>query len=118
MDYDSDRLDDMRRLIDAPDSDIFDVLAYIRFTLAPLARRERAEQARQTGLDGYEPEMRAFLDYILSAYETHGVHELASNKIPDFLRIRYGGTNDAKRKLGSVGGIRSAFFGIQTHLFR
>ena len=118
MDYDRDRLDDMRRLIDAPDSDIFDVLAYIRFTLAPLARRERADRARETGLAGYEPEMRAFLDYILNAYETHGVGELAADRIPHFLRIRYGGTSDAKRQLGSIPDIRGAFFGIQDHLYR
>jgi type I restriction enzyme R subunit len=118
MDYDHDRLDDMRRLIDAPDSDIFDVLAYVRFTLAPLARRERAEQACATGLNGYEPEMRGFLEYILRAYEMHGVEELAPRKIPDFLRIRYGGTNDAKRVLGSAADIRSAFVSIQSHLFQ
>lgn len=118
MDYDGDRLDDMRRLIDAPDSDIFDVLAYVRFTLAPLARRERADRARETGLSGYEPEMREFLDYILQAYETYGVSELAAERIPDFLRIRYGGTSDAKRQLGSVGEIRNAFVDIQAHLFR
>lgn len=118
MDYDGDRLDDMRRLIDAPDSDIFDVLAYVRFTLAPLARRERADRARETGLSGYEPEMREFLDYILQAYEQHGVNELAAERIPDFLRIRYGGTGDAKRRLGSVGDIRHAFVDIQAHLFR
>ena len=117
MDYDAERLDEMRRMIDAPDSDIFDVLAYVRFTLAPLARRDRAEQARETGLGGYQAEMRAFLDYILHAYERYGVRELASNKLSDFLRIRYGGTNDAKRKLGSVGNIRSAFVDIQSHLY-
>ncbi len=118
MGYDADRLDDMQRLIDAPNSDIFDVLAYIRFTLAPLARSERVETARSTGLSGYEPEMRQFLNYVLRAYEFHGIDELASGKLADFLRIRYGGTNDAKRALGSVGDIRNAFIGIQGHLFR
>ncbi|MCB5198780.1 DEAD/DEAH box helicase family protein [Loktanella sp. TSTF-M6] len=117
MGYDPDRLDDMRRLIDAPNSDIFDVLAYIRFTLAPLARSDRAEAARERGLSGYEEEMRAFLDYVLQAYETHGIDELAPRKIADFLRIRYGGTNDAKRRLGDVETIRQAFIGIQGHLF-
>jgi len=116
--YDHDKLDDMRRLIDAPDSDIFDVLAYIRFTLAPLARSERAEHARSTGLAGYEPEMRAFLDYVLNAYTAYGIDELAPAKLADFLRIRYGGTNDAKRVLGSVPEIRSAFVSIQGHLFQ
>ncbi|MGB5851159.1 MAG: DEAD/DEAH box helicase family protein [Rhodanobacter sp.] len=116
--YDADRLDDMRRLIDAADSDIFDVLAYVRFTLAPLSRHERAGSARATGLDGYRREMRAFLDYVLEAYEKHGVDELASRKIADFLRIRYGGTNDAKRLLGPVPEIREAFIAIQAHLYQ
>ena len=116
--YDADRIEDMRRLIDAPNSDIFDVLAYVRFTLAPLTRSQRAEAARSTGLSGYEPEMREFLDYVLRAYEAHGIAELAPIKIADFLRIRYGGTNDAKRHLGPVPAIRDAFVGIQAHLFR
>ena len=116
--YDADRFDDMRRLIDAPNSDVFDVLAYVRFTLAPLARRQRAEAARATGLSGHEAEMRKFLDYVLRSYEAHGIGELEPRKIADFLRIRYGGTNDAKRRLGPVPNIRTAFIDIQGHLFR
>jgi len=116
--YDSERLDDMRRLIDAPNSDIFDVLAYVRFTLAPLARSERVRSAKATGMDGYEREMRAFLEFVLDKYQREGIQELASGKIADFLRIRYGGVNDAKRVLGSVEGIRRAFVDIQGCLFR
>lgn len=116
--YDRDRMEDMRRLIDAPNSDIFDVLAYLRFTLAPMARADRAGAARANGLGGYELEMRKFLDYVLQAYEVHGVEELSLRKISDLLRIRYGGTNDAKAALGSVAEIRRAFIDIQGHLFR
>ncbi len=114
----SPRMEEMRRLIDAPNSDIFDVLAYVRFTLAPLARTERADAARSSGLGGHELEMRQFLDYVLQAYEAQGVEELSLRKIRDFLRIRYGGTNDAKAVLGSVSEIRKAFIDIQGHLFR
>lgn len=116
--YDSERLDEMRRLIDAPNSDVFDVLAYIRFALAPLARGQRVRTASATGLDGYEREMRSFLEYVLGNYERNGIGELASSKVADFLRIRYGGVNDAKRSLGSVEEIRRAFVAIQHHLFR
>ncbi len=116
--YDADRLDDMRRLIDAPHSDIFDVLAYVRFTLAPLSRSQRVGAAKSNGLNGYQREMRSFLEYVLEAYERHGVGELASSKIADFLRIRYGGTNDAKRVLGPVPEIRQAFIAIQAHLYQ
>lgn len=116
--YDSDRMEDMRRLIDAPNSDIFDVLAYVRFKLAPLARAQRAGAARSSGLGGYELEMRRFLDYVLQGYEAHGVEELSLRKVSDLLRIRYGGTNDAKAALGSVAEIRRAFVDIQGHLYR
>ena len=116
--YDKDRLADMQRLIDAPNSDIFDVLAHVRFALAPLARSERADAARATGFSGYEAEMREFLNYVLGAYEAQGINELAPSRLPDFLRIRYGGTNDAKRLLGSLADIRNAFVGIQEHLFQ
>ncbi|MEO7198803.1 MAG: type I restriction-modification enzyme R subunit C-terminal domain-containing protein, partial [Dokdonella sp.] len=67
LSYDAERLDDMRRLIDAPKSDIFNVLAYVRFTLAPLPRFQRADAARAKGIDGYQHEMRSFLDYVLDA---------------------------------------------------
>jgi len=115
--YDSERLDDMRRLIDAPNSDIFDVLAYVRFTLAPLARSQRVQSAKTTGMNGYEREMRAFLEFVLDKYQYQGIGELASGKVADFLRIRYGGVNDAKRALGTVEDIRRAFVDIQRHLF-
>ncbi|WP_327203976.1 type I restriction-modification enzyme R subunit C-terminal domain-containing protein [Palleronia rufa] len=79
---------------------------------------QRADAARLAGLGGYEVEMRQFLDYVLQAYADHGVEELSLGKIRDFLRIRYGGTNDAKAVLGSVADIRKAFVAIQGHLFR
>ncbi|MEP4194612.1 MAG: DEAD/DEAH box helicase family protein [Aliishimia sp.] len=115
--YDANRLEDMKRLIDAPNSDVFDVLAYIRFTLAPLERSQRAELARSMGLSGVEGEMRSFLESVLAAYETHGVDELALTKIGDFLKVKYGGTNGAKQKLGAIPDIKRAFMDIQTHLY-
>jgi type I restriction enzyme R subunit len=62
--------------------------------------------------------MRQFLDYVFQAYVVHGIKELSLRNIRDFLRIRYGGTNDAKAALGSVAEIRKAFIDIQGHLFR
>ncbi|WP_085311464.1 EcoAI/FtnUII family type I restriction enzme subunit R [Planktotalea arctica] len=115
--YDSDRLEDMKRLIDAPNSDIFDVLAYVRFSLLPLMRTERAEHAREVGLATVDGEMRTFLEAVLGAYEIHGVDELALSKIGDFLKVKYGGTNGAKRVLGEIPTIKQAFTDIQAHLY-
>ncbi len=62
--------------------------------------------------------MRQFLNYVLQAYETHGVEELSRPKIRDSLRIRYGGTSDAKAILGPVSEISKTFVDIQEHRFR
>ena len=76
----------IRRLIDAQDSDIFDVLAYVRFAMAPKARTERADNARKSGLGAHEGEMRAFLEAVLSAYERTGADELSLESLPAMLR--------------------------------
>ncbi|MDO7625136.1 MAG: hypothetical protein MUQ59_02565, partial [Loktanella sp.] len=61
--------------------------------------------------------MRVFLDAVLGAYEVHGVDELALSKIGDFLKVKYGGTNGAKRVLGEIPTIKRAFMDIQAHLY-
>jgi type I restriction enzyme R subunit len=108
----------MRLLINAKDSDIFDVLAYVRFSLDPKTRTQRADQARSGGLSGYESEMCAFLSHVLAAYEVEGSAELEINKLSHFLRIKYGSTGDGKRALGELSTIRGAFIDVQGHLYR
>ncbi|MGB4113457.1 MAG: type I restriction-modification enzyme R subunit C-terminal domain-containing protein [Yoonia sp.] len=68
-------------------------------------------------LANVEGEMRVFLDAVLGAYEVHGVDELALSKIGDFLKVKYGGTNGAKRVLGEIPTIKRAFMDIQAHLY-
>jgi type I restriction enzyme R subunit len=80
-------------------------------------RSERANSARQEGLPDFEGEMRSFLEAVLTAYEIHGVDELALSKIGDFLKVKYGGTNGAKQVLGEIPKIKQAFMDIQTHLY-
>jgi type I restriction enzyme R subunit len=116
--YDADKLADMRRLVDAPDSDLFDVLAYIRFTVPPKTRADRAEAVRHDGLASAEYKMKAFLLGILQAYETVGETELAKDKLGDFLTARYGSLADARAVLGDVASIRQAFLDVQRDLYR
>lgn len=115
--YDSDKLDDMRRLIDAPDSDLFDVLAYVRFTSPPKTRDERAEATASGDLAGSDGEMRGFLEGVLQAYAAHGESELSLSKLATFLTARYGSIADAKIKLGDIAAIRTAFVDVQRELY-
>ncbi|MFN4281464.1 MAG: EcoAI/FtnUII family type I restriction enzme subunit R [Alphaproteobacteria bacterium] len=116
--YDADKLADMRRLIDAPNSDLFDVLAYIRFTSPPKTRKDRAAAAREDGFGAADEKMRAFLLGVLQAYEALGESELATGKLSHYLTARYGSLADAKAALGDVPKIRQAFIGMQQELYR
>lgn len=116
--YDADKLADMRRLIDAPKSDLFDVLAYIRFTTPPKTRADRADAARNDGVGSADAKMRGFLLGVLQAYEAIGESELATGKLGDFLTARYGSLADAKAQLGDVPTIRQAFIDVQRDLYR
>jgi type I restriction enzyme R subunit len=115
--YDTEKLDGMRRLIDAPKSDLFDVLAYVRFSYAPKTRDERAEAVEATGLNPFKGEMRDFLLGVLKAYSIHGESELSLNKLSAFLTTRYGTIADAKAKLGGVAEIKKAFVEVQQELY-
>jgi len=115
--YDQDRLDDIRRLVDAVDSDLFDVLSYILFTHEPKTRHERAENVRSNRLVESEGDMKALLLAILTAYEERGEAELATKKLGVFLKARYGSVSEGKAKLGGLPMIKGAFRDMQTSLY-
>lgn len=115
--YDADKLEDMRRLIDAPDSDLFDVLAYIRFSSPTKRRDERANQVRVDDAAKHDEEMEEFLISVLAAYAERGEGELSLDKLGTALTARYGTLADAKSKLGDVPKIRAAYLSIQRELY-
>lgn len=112
------QLAQIRRMIDAEASDLFDVLRYIAFTKAPLKRAERVEARRRDIFSRQNAAQAEFLDFVLTQYVTEGEGELEPEKLPGLLELKYGSPVDAVRKLGSVGDIRRAFRGFQQDLYR
>ncbi|KIC32114.1 EcoAI/FtnUII family type I restriction enzme subunit R [Leisingera sp. ANG-S5] len=115
--YDRDRLSDIRRLVDAIDSDLFDVLSYIMFTNPPRTRHQRADHVRSEGMAENEAETKELLLAILAAYEERGESELATKKLGTFLTARYGSVSEGKAKLGGLDAIRAAFLSMQSVLY-
>jgi type I restriction enzyme, R subunit len=64
--YGGAQLANLRRMIDADDSDLFDVLAYIAFGLASIKRQERVSEHKSRNLSQYDYKQQAFLDFVLS----------------------------------------------------
>lgn len=116
--YGNEQLAEIRHMIDAEKSYLFDVLAYIAFTLAPITRQERVETHRERIFSDYDEKLQAFLDFVLAQYVKEGVGELDSTKLPDLLELKYHTVSDAAAQLGGVLAVREAFIGFQKYLYQ
>jgi type I restriction enzyme R subunit len=116
--FGADALSEMQRVIDAENSDIFDVLAYVAFALDPLTRMKRAADARGQVHLRYTDRQQAFIDFVLDHYTKEGVGELDGDKLAPLLKLRYkNAISDALADLGDPDQIRGLFIGFQRYLY-
>jgi len=109
---------EMQKAIEAENSDLFDVLAYVAFAAAPETRTQRADQARAETHQHFNDRQQAFLDFVLAQYVTQGVDELDADKLTPLLRLKYNNAiSDAVVDLGGTLLIREMFAGFQKYLY-
>ena len=114
-----DQLAEMQRIIDAENSDLFDVLAYVAYAEPTVTRAERAARAKGAITTTFDAKQQLFLDFVLSHYVTVGVDELAQEKLTPLLRLRYHDSlADAEADLGKAEEIRRVFAGFQKFLYQ
>jgi type I restriction enzyme, R subunit len=110
---------EMQRIIDAENSDLFDVLAHVAYALPPLTRQERAEKATVEISTHFNDKQQAFLDFVLSQYVKVGVEELAQDKLSPLLKLKYhDAIADAVADLGKPEEIGKFFAGFQKFLYQ
>lgn len=116
--FGKEQLAEMKVIIDAENSDIFDVLAYVSYALPTQSREERAARAREAIGTKFGTKQQEFLDFVLSHYVKVGVEELGQDKLVPLLRLKYHDSiPDAQKQLGDTEKIRSAFIGFQKYLY-
>ncbi len=115
--YGKDELEMLRKMIDAENSDLFDILSYVSFLTRPISRVERVAQAKEKIFEGLDEKQKEFLVFVLSKYEEKGVEELGEEKLPVLLNIKYNAIANAEKSLGSVDEIRSIYFEFQKDLY-
>jgi type I restriction enzyme R subunit len=116
--YGHDQMTEMQKIIDAENSDLFDVLAYIGFHLAPISREERADRAKIEISTHFNSKQQVFLNFVLSQYVKVGVDELAQEKLTPLLRLKYDNAiADAVADLGKPEEIGKVFTGFQKYLY-
>jgi len=110
---------EMQKIIDAENSDLFDVLAHVAYALAPLTREQRASQARVEISTRFNDRQQAFLDFVLSHYIAVGVEELDREKLTPLLRLKYHDSiADAVKDLGEPDQIGKVFSDFQRYLYK
>ncbi len=115
--YGGEQLNELARLADAEKSDLYDVLAYVAFALAPISREERVDTHKTLIFSGYGDKQREFLSFVLDHYIEQGVGELDEEKLPHLIELKYNAISDAVQELGPVADIRDVFIGFQQALY-
>jgi len=110
-------LAEMQKVIEAENSDLFDVLAYVAFAAQPVTRAERAAAAHAAAAAEFTDKQQAFVDFVLAQYVKQGVDELDAEKLSPLLHLKYRALNDAFAELGKPDQVRRVFVGFQRHLY-
>ncbi len=113
------QLAEMQRIIDAENSDLFDVLAHVAYALPPLTREARAAKAKVEISTHFNTKQQVFIDFVLSHYVSHGVEELEQQKLTPLLRLKYHNSiADAVAELGTPDAIFRSFVEFQKFLYQ
>jgi len=112
------QLAEMQKIINAENSDLFDVLAHVAYALQPIPREVRAEQARLYIHGKFASKQQLFINFVLQHYVTMGVQELAQEKLTPLLQLRYQNSiSDAVADLGKPEEIGLLFSSFQKYLY-
>jgi type I restriction enzyme R subunit len=107
---------EIQALIDAKDSDLFDVLEYIRFALPPVTRKERS-MVSVSKLSGMSKNQQSFVDFLADQYQVRGVDELEESRLERLLEAKYSNVVDGISVLGGVEAVRHIFLKFQQSLY-
>ena len=115
-------LKDLKSMMNADDSDIFDVLAYLSFNTPMKTRKERVSQVNgNEQVFAVYSDFKAidFLKFVLLRYEVDGVEELGEDKIGDLIKLsELGSIQDAKNVFGGLPQLKQAYYQLQENIYK
>lgn len=117
--YDNEKLEGMKALIEAQDSDVYDVLRYVAYATEVVTREQRSSNAMPAIRKVFsEDKHQQFIEFILEKYVEDGVEELSTSKMQSLITLKYNTISDAVDLFGSPTAIRETFIGFQEYLYK
>ena len=111
-------LNKLRQVINAEDSDLFDVLQYIAFSNPVISRKERVDLAKDNIYNFINKDQVEFIRFVLNNYIQEGIDELDISNLSTIINAKYGSINEAQKELGSSDAIKETFTGFQKYLYQ
>ena len=120
--FDKEQLSTLRRMFEAEDCDMFDLLAFLAFEQPMATRKTRADNVRKNSefFSQYDQEKaKQFLNFVLNRYVETGSSELARERLPALIELSgLGTTRDASRVFGGKPAyLLAAFKQLQHQLY-
>lgn len=120
--FDKEQLAILRRMFEAEDCDIFDLLAFLAFEQPMATRKARADNVRTNTafFCQYQQEKaKQFLQFVLNRYEQTGSSELSRERLPALIELSgLGTTKDASNAFGGKPAyLLAAFKQLQQQLY-
>ena len=113
-----DDLNKLRELINAENSDLFDVLQYIAFSNPAISRKERVDLAEDNIYNFINKDQVDFIRFVLNNYIQEGIDELDVSNLSTIINAKYGSINEAQKKLGPPNEIKATFTDFQKYLYQ
>jgi type I restriction enzyme, R subunit len=110
-------LKSIQTLIEAEDSDIFDVLEHIAYSKKPIPRSVRVANAENDIYKNLNNNQKEFIDFVLSKYVAGGVEELDIIRLSSLVELKYKSLHDGQKILGNADEIKNTFIEFQKHLY-
>ena len=110
-------LKSIQTLIEAEDSDIFDVLVHVAYSKKPIQRATRVANAEDEIYKNLNDNQKEFIDFVLSRYVEGGVDELDLDKLSSLIELKYNTIHDGLEVLGNADEIKRTFIEFQKHLY-
>lgn len=115
--YGEEVLQNVQSVIEAENCDLLDVLEYIAYSVEPIERINRVNSRREAIFDGLTKQQQEFVEFIIAKYISTGVSELAMDKLPTLLQMKYGTAGDAVKVFGNPAMIQQTFTSFQKNLY-
>jgi type I restriction enzyme R subunit len=107
----------LQEMINAENSDLFDVLEYISYARKPITRADRVRSAESNIFALLNESQKDFISFVLRNYVQDGVDELDISKLSTVIKSKYGGIPEAEKALGNVDQINKMFIDFQQYLY-